>query len=290
MIDNFLKRKKILSFIKINRKKYSKIEKTNDDPSDHLFYKCKKCNKSTLKENLQKNNYKCPECEYYLPLNSNERLKLVMDNGYEEIQNEVNYKNPLDFPNYEEKLNINKEKSNQEEAVKVVKGKIDSSSCIVAVLDSSFFMGSMGTYVGEEITKGFEKATQLNLPMIVFSASGGARMQEGILSLMQMAKTANAVREHSEKGLLYISIFTNPTTGGVTASFASLADIILAEPNSLIGFAGPRVIKQTIRQDLPEGFQSAEFLMEHGFIDDIVKRENLKGFLSKILKIHGVES
>ena len=159
----------------------------------------------------------------------------------------------------------------------------------MAVLDSSFLMGSMGTYVGEQITKAFEVAMDKNLPIVIFSASGGARMQEGILSLMQMAKTSNAVREHNEKGLLYISVLTNPTTGGVTASFASLGDIIIAEPKALIGFAGPRVIKQTIRQDLPEGFQSSEFLLEHGFIDAIVERKNLKILLSKILKIHGIE-
>lgn len=290
MKDNFGKRKNLLNFIRKNRGKPQLENKEGDNFNDHLFYKCPNCKKSILKDNLQKNNWICSDCGFYLPLNSDERLNLVMDFGYEEIQGKVEYRNPLNFPNYEEKLEGHKKRSGQEEAIKVALGKINGSSCIVVVLDSTFFIGSMGTYVGEEVTKAFEKAIELDLPIIIFSASGGARMQEGILSLMQMAKTSNAVREHDEKGLLFISIFTNPTTGGVTASFASLGDIILAEPKALIGFAGPRVIKQTIKQDLPEGFQSSEFLMEHGFIDNIVEREDLKETLSKILKIHGVES
>ncbi|MFY9284506.1 MAG: acetyl-CoA carboxylase, carboxyltransferase subunit beta [Miniphocaeibacter sp.] len=289
MKDNFKKRKNLLNFIRKNREKPQLENKEDDNFNDHLFYKCPNCEKSILKDNLADTNWICSSCGFYLPLNSKERLDFVMDIGYEEIQGQVKYSNPLDFPNYIEKLEGNKKKSGQDEAIRVALGKIKGSSCIVAVLDSSFLMGSMGTYVGEEVTKAFEKAMDLNLPVIIFSASGGARMQEGILSLMQMAKTSNAVRQHSEKGLLYISCLTNPTTGGVTASFASLGDVIIAEPKALIGFAGPRVIKQTIKQDLPEGFQSSEFLMEHGFIDTIVERKDLKEVLSIILKIHGVE-
>lgn len=290
MKDNFKKRSNILRFIKKSRDKSKSIPSKKDDNSfDHLFFKCGNCNKSILKEDLGKNLFICPNCNQYFSMNGRERLDLIMDFGYEEIQEEVVYKNPLNFPNYIEKLEGNKEKSREDEAVKVASGRIEGSSCIVAVLDSSFLMGSMGTYVGEQITRAFEVAIDKNLPIVIFSASGGARMQEGILSLMQMAKTSNAVREHNEKGLLYISVLTNPTTGGVTASFASLGDIIIAEPKALIGFAGPRVIKQTIRQDLPEGFQSSEFLLEHGFIDAIVERKNLKVLISKILKIHGIE-
>lgn len=291
MKDNFKERKNLLNFIRKNRGK-PQLDKNKEDDNldDHLFYKCPNCKKSIFKDNLQEINWICSNCGFYLPINSEERLNMILDEGYEEIQSKVKYKNPLNFPGYIEKLENNRNKSSQEEAIRVAKGKIEGSTCIVAVLDSSFLMGSMGTYVGEEVTKAFERASEEKLPIIIFSASGGARMQEGILSLMQMAKTSNAVREHDEKGLLFISCFTNPTTGGVTASFASLGDIIIAEPKALIGFAGPRVIKQTIKQDLPEGFQSAEFLLEHGFIDTIVERESLKSVLSKILKIHGVEN
>ncbi|WP_100065226.1 acetyl-CoA carboxylase, carboxyltransferase subunit beta [Miniphocaeibacter massiliensis] len=290
MKDNFNKRRNLLSFIKRKREKNVLEEHKKDDYiDDHLFYKCPNCKNSIIKENLNESNWICSSCGFYLPLNSKKRLDLVMDTGYIEIQDKVEYKNPLNFPEYEKKLEGNAKKSNQNEAIRVALGKIEGSSCIVVVLDSSFLMGSMGTYVGEQVTKAFEKGIDKKLPVIIFSASGGARMQEGILSLMQMAKTSNAVREHSEKGLLYISCLTNPTTGGVTASFASLGDIIIAEPKALIGFAGPRVIKQTIKQDLPEGFQSSEFLMEHGFIDTIVERDKLREVLSKILKIHGIE-
>ncbi|MDL2310670.1 acetyl-CoA carboxylase, carboxyltransferase subunit beta [Peptostreptococcaceae bacterium OttesenSCG-928-C18] len=289
MKDNFNKRRNLLSFIKRNREKTQVNEQKDDCSNDHLFYKCLSCKNSILKENFNSNNGICPNCGFYMPLNSQKRLDLIMDSGYKEIQDEVEYKNPINFPDYIEKLEDNSNKSGQKEAIKVALGKIEGSSCVVAVLDSSFFMGSMGTYVGEQVTKAFETAIEKRLPIIIFSASGGARMQEGILSLMQMAKTSNVVREHNKKGLLYISCLTNPTTGGVTASFASVGDIIIAEPKALIGFAGPRVIKQTIKQNLPEGFQSSEFLMEHGFIDTIVERKKLREVLSKMLKIHGIE-
>lgn len=195
-------------------------------------------------------------------------------------------KNPMDFPNYEEKLKVNEEKSGNFEAVVTGECEIGGNRTIIAVMDSNFLMGSMGTVVGEKITLAIEEATKRKLPIIIFTASGGARMQEGIFSLMQMAKISSALAKHSEEGLLYITVLTDPTTGGVTASFAMLGDIILAEPNALIGFAGRRVIEGTIKEKLPENFQSAEFLLENGFIDNIIKREDLKKALSTLLKFH----
>ena len=195
-------------------------------------------------------------------------------------------KNPLNYPNYDEKIQNLKEKTGLNDSVVTGKCQIYGKDCVLCVMDSSFIMGSMGSVVGEKITRAFEYATENELPIIIFTASGGARMQEGIVSLMQMAKVSAAASKHSEAGLLYVTVLTDPTTGGVTASFAMLGDIILAEPNTLIGFAGPRVIEQTIKQKLPEGFQKAEFLLEHGFVDAIIERQNLKKTLSTILKIH----
>lgn len=195
-------------------------------------------------------------------------------------------KNPMDFPNYEEKLKVNEEKSGNSEAVVTGECEIGGNRTIIAVMDSNFLMGSMGTVVGEKITLAIEEATKRKLPIIIFTASGGARMQEGIFSLMQMAKISSALAKHSEEGLLYITVLTDPTTGGVTASFAMLGDIILSEPKVLIGFAGRRVIEGTIKEKLPENFQSAEFLLENGFIDNIIKREDLKKALSTLLKFH----
>lgn len=195
-------------------------------------------------------------------------------------------KNPMDFPNYEEKLKVNEEKSGNFEAVVTGECEIGGNRTIIAVMDSNFLMGSMGTVVGEKITLAIEEATKRKLPIIIFTASGGARMQEGIFSLMQMAKISSALAKHSEEGLLYITVLTDPTTGGVTASFAMLGDIILSEPKVLIGFAGRRVIEGTIKEKLPENFQSAEFLLDNGFIDNIIKREDLKKALSTLLKFH----
>ena len=192
----------------------------------------------------------------------------------------------MNFPDYDNKLKVNKENSNLNEAVVTGKCTINGNESIVCIMDSSFMMGSMGTVVGEKITFAIEKAISENLPIIIFTASGGARMQEGILSLMQMAKISSALAKHSEKGLLYITVLTDPTTGGVTASFAMLGDIILAEPKALIGFAGRRVIEGTIKEKLPDDFQSAEFLLEKGFVDNIVKREELKSTLSLLLELH----
>ena len=201
---------------------------------------------------------------------------------------EIKVTNPLEFPGYEEKLKKAEQKSDLDEGVLCGVGNINSKKVATAIMDSNFMMGSMGSAVGERITRIIEYATQNKLPLIIFTASGGARMQEGIISLMQMAKTSAAIARHDEAGLLYISVITNPTTGGVTASFAMLGDIIISEPGAILGFAGRRVIENTINQKLPEDFQSAEFMLEKGFIDDIVDRKNLKNYLSRVLKLHGI--
>lgn len=201
---------------------------------------------------------------------------------------EIKVTNPLEFPGYEEKLKKAEQKSDLDEGVLCGVGNINSKKVATAIMDSNFMMGSMGSAVGERITRIIEYATQNKLPLIIFTASGGARMQEGIISLMQMAKTSAAIARHDEAGLLYISVITNPTTGGVTASFAMLGDIIISEPGAILGFAGRRVIENTINQKLPEDFQSAEFMLEKGFVDDIVDRKNLKNYLSRVLKLHGI--
>ena len=201
---------------------------------------------------------------------------------------EIKVTNPLEFPGYEEKLKKAEQKSGLDEGVLCGVGNINSKKVATAIMDSNFMMGSMGSAVGERITRIIEYATQNKLPLIIFTASGGARMQEGIISLMQMAKTSAAIAKHDEAGLLYISVITNPTTGGVTASFAMLGDIIISEPGAILGFAGRRVIENTINQKLPEDFQSAEFMLEKGFVDDIVDRKNLKNYLSRVLKLHGI--
>jgi len=201
---------------------------------------------------------------------------------------EIKVTNPLEFPGYEEKLKKAEQKSDLDEGVLCGVGNINSKKVATAIMDSNFMMGSMGSAVGERITRIIEYATQNKLPLIIFTASGGARMQEGIISLMQMAKTSAAIAKHDEAGLLYISVITNPTTGGVTASFAMLGDIIISEPGAILGFAGRRVIENTINQKLPEDFQSAEFMLEKGFVDDIVDRKNLKNYLSRVLKLHGI--
>jgi len=215
------------------------------------------------------------------------RIDVLIDkNTFIEYDADLKANNPLNFPDYTQKVTVAMQSTNQNEAVITGQGKINQEECIICVMDSNFMMGSMGSVVGEKITRAIETAIEKRLPVIIFSASGGARMQEGILSLMQMAKTSAALGRLSEEGLLYISVLTDPTTGGVTASFAMLGDVIIAEPGALIGFAGPRVIEQTIRQKLPEGFQRAEFLQEKGFIDKIVNRKDMRVVLSKILRMH----
>lgn len=254
---------------------------------DGLWTKCPNCGEIVYSKDLNSNHKVCITCGHHYRMGAEERIDLIMDTGtFKELDSELSSGNPLDFPGYDEKLKSSCEKTGLKEAVLTGYGKIYGHNAVIAVMDSSFFMGSMGSVVGEKVTRAFEFAAARKMPIIIFTASGGARMQEGMFSLMQMAKTSAAVGRYGETGGLYVAVMTDPTTGGVTASFPSLADIILAEPGALIGFAGKRVIQQTIRQDLPEGFQSAEFLMEHGFIDKIVARDTLKLTLSRLIKLH----
>lgn len=248
---------------------------------------CKKCKSIIYLEDLKNDDYVCPNCNYHFNISAKERINQIFDkDSFIEMFHEIKVTNPLEFQGYEEKLKKAEQKSDLDEGVLCGVGNINSKKVATAIMDSNFMMGSMGSVVGEKITRLVEKAIQEKLPVILFCVSGGARMQEGIISLMQMAKTSSAIAKLDEAGLLYISVLTDPTTGGVTASFASLGDIILAEPGALIGFAGPRVIEQTIKQKLPEGFQSAEFLLEHGFIDKIVERKDMKNTLYNIVKMH----
>lgn len=252
-----------------------------------LWIKCPKCSEMLYREDVVNNFYSCYKCNAYFRVKTKNRLRMVVDkHSFEEWDKELVGNNPLEFEGYEEKLAQMREKTKLGEAVTCGKAKIYGEEVVICVCDARFIMGSMGQAVGEKIARAFERATQEKLPVLVFCCSGGARMQEGMVSLMQMAKTSAAIKRHSNAGLLYISMLTDPTTGGVTASFAMLGDIILAEPEALIGFAGQRVIEQTIGQKLPEGFQRAEFLMEHGFIDAIVNREDLKDTLYKLLQMH----
>ncbi len=248
---------------------------------------CKICKKELDKKRVVKNKYVCYECGYYFRVRAKNRIKMVADAGsFENWFEEEKTGNPLNFPEYEEKVATTQEKTGLSEGVTIGECTVYGQKTVLGVIDARFMMGSMGHVVGEKITRAMEDATEKKLPVILFCCSGGARMQEGIVSLMQMAKTSAAVKRHSDAGLLYVPVLTDPTTGGVTASFAMLGDIILAEPKALIGFAGPRVIEQTIGQKLPEGFQRAEFQLEHGFVDAIVERDDLKMTLYRILKMH----
>ena len=255
-----------------------------------MYTKCPQCKKNIYVIDLISNIGVCPSCSSHLPISPNGRISKLIDlESFEEFDKGMTSANPMDFEGYEEKIKSTMTKVEQKEAVITGKGKIKGIETVIAVMDPRFIMGSMGSVVGEKITRAIEYATQNVLPIIIFSASGGARMQEGIFSLMQMAKTSAALAKHDEAGLLFISVLTNPTTGGVTASFAMLGDIIIAEPNALVGFAGPRVIEQTIKQKLPQGFQWAEFLLEHGMIDCIVERKNMREELYTLLKLHTKE-
>ena len=246
---------------------------------------CKICKKELDKQRVIKNKYVCYECGYYFRVRTKNRIRMVADAGtFETWDNDLKTENPLNFPEYEEKVAATQEKTGLNEGVTMGSCTINGEKTVLGVIDARFMMGSMGEVVGEKITRAVERATQMRLPIIIFTCSGGARMQEGIVSLMQMAKTSAALKRHDEAGLLYITVLTDPTTGGVTASFAMLGDVILAEPGALIGFAGPRVIEQTIGQKLPEGFQRAEFLLEHGFVDKIVERKKLRKVLVTIIR------
>lgn len=251
------------------------------------FIECPSCKSKVNKQEAADNYYICPKCQSYFRVRTNNRIRMVADAGtFEEWFKDIKETDPLQFPGYIEKLEAVQEKTGLQEGVTIGKAQIEGTDCVLGICDSRFLMGSMGSVYGERITASVERATREKLPVIMFCCSGGARMQEGIVSLMQMAKTSAAFKAHSEAGLLYISVLTDPTTGGVTASFAMLGDIILAEPKALIGFAGPRVIEQTIGEKLPAGFQRAEFQLEHGFVDGIVTRSRLKSTLSYLLKTY----
>ena len=251
------------------------------------FVECKQCGRRATRQIWAKSLFVCPNCGNHQPIGAYYRLSLVLDSGsFRELDEELASADPLDFPGYRQKLTKAQAKTGMNEGVVTALGRIGGVAVVAAVLDSRFFMGSMGVAVGEKITRAAEYAQKHRLPLVIFSASGGARMQEGILSLMQMAKTSAALERFSRRGGLYISVLTHPTTGGVTASFASLGDIMLAEPGALIGFAGPRVIEQTIGERLPEGFQRSEFQLEHGFVDKVVPRSELRATLIQLLQLH----
>lgn len=280
---------KVVKFRAENDNRMDKKSKVSI-PRDLLF-QCPRCGNSMFMDDFVGASKVCASCGYHARLTAQERLDLTIDKGtFEEYDANMTSKNPIQFDGYEKKIADLQEKTGLRDAILTGECRIRNKHCVIAVMDSHFMMASMGSVVGEKLTRAFERATQKNLPVVVFAASGGARMQEGIVSLMQMAKTSAAVARHSDKGLLYITVLTDPTTGGVTASFASLGDIIIAEPKVLIGFAGRRVIEDTIRQRLPDDFQSAEFLMEHGFVDMIVPRKNLRRTISRLIRLHTGEA
>ena len=276
-----------------NRKKYVTVPQAPSQPPpsvpDGLLVKCAKCQKVLYNKEIEPHKT-CHACGAHFRISSKERIALIADeNSFEERDAELVPDNPIDYPDYLTKIADLGNSLDVKEAVVTGRCTIHNTAAMLCVMDSRFIMGSMGSVVGEKITRAFEEATAHGLPIVVFTASGGARMQEGIISLMQMGKVSAAVRRHSDAGLLYITVLTDPTTGGVTASFAMLGDIILAEPAALVGFAGRRVIEQTIKQSLPEDFQSAEFVLEHGFIDKIVKRRDMRDTLGSILRMHTVK-
>jgi acetyl-CoA carboxylase carboxyl transferase subunit beta len=274
---------------KPKKKKYAQVpsEQAKQDVPEGIVSKCPSCKKIMYSKELNKNLKVCMNCGYHYQMNAKERIKSLFDeNSFIEYDKDMISENPLQFPDYEEKLEKDRQKTQQNEAVVTGEGMINGYKTTVAIMDASFRMGSMGSVVGEKITRTIEKASEQGLPFIILTASGGARMQEGVLSLMQMAKTSSALKLYSDNGGLFISIMTHPTTGGVSASFASLGDYNFAEPGALIGFAGRRIIEQTIREELPEDFQTAEFLLKHGQLDAVVNRLELKDTLSNILDIH----
>ncbi len=257
---------------------------------DALWVKCPRCKRMILATDLDDNSRVCTQCNHHFRITARQRLEMICDkDSFVEADGDMVSKNIIGFPDYNRKLAAAKNRSGENESVITGVCTINGYKTVIFVMDPSFMMGSMGTVTGEKITRAFEYATENRMPVVAFTLSGGARMQEGILSLMQMAKTSGAVKRHSDAGLLYITVLTDPTTGGVTASFAMEGDIILSEPGALIGFAGPRVIEQTIRQKLPKDFQTAEFLRDKGFVDAVVDRRKMKDTLAKLLSLHNIE-
>ena len=279
----------LFAFIKPKNELEGSDEKTENQPfvPDEMWVKCPSCGTMLLSTDVEENDHVCFKCNYHFRLNGRQRIELLADKGtFEEMDGTLESRNIIDFPDYDKKLLKSKMSSGEKESVISGVCNIGNIRTVLVCMNPDFMMGSMGTVTGEKVTRAFEYATENRLPIVVCTASGGARMQEGILSLMQMAKTSGAVKNHSDAGLLYITVLTDPTTGGVTASFAMEGDIILAEPKTLIAFAGPRVIEQTIRQKLPRDFQTAEFVQEKGFVDKVVSRHYLKDTIKNILAIH----
>ena len=273
------------------KKETTMPSKAAKEVPEGLMTKCPSCKHITLTKDLNKNLKVCPKCDYHYKLTAHERVDYLLDAGsFTSLDDHLKTENPLGFPGYTEKVQSDCEKTGLNEAVLTGVGKLASQDVAVAIMDSHFRMGSMGSVVGEKITRAIEAATERKIPFIVFTASGGARMQEGVLSLMQMAKTSVALKRHSNNGLLFVSVLTPPTTGGVSASFASVGDINIAEPKALIGFAGRRVIEQTVREKLPEDFQTAEFLLAHGQLDAVIHRATMRETLSTIVRLHTKEA
>jgi len=273
-----------------SREKNQKVipdEKSKQDIPAGLMTKCENCNEIYYRKEMEKNLFVCPNCDYHHHMRAHKRIKRLLDEGsFVEWDENLLTTNPLDFPDYLEKIEQDQQKTKLKEAVVTGKGTLDGVEVAIAVMDSRFRMGSMGSVVGEKIARAIENARKEKLPFIIFTASGGARMQEGVISLMQMAKTSMAIKRFSDEGGFMISVMTHPTTGGVTASFASLGDYNFAEPKALIGFAGRRVIEQTTREKLPKDFQTAEFLLKHGQLDKIIHRHKMKELLSTLVRMH----
>ncbi|WP_300348972.1 acetyl-CoA carboxylase, carboxyltransferase subunit beta [Clostridium sp.] len=289
MIKNLLNKRKYIMVSSVDLKETDLHSEEKPNIPSGMWTKCEKCGKILYTEDLKENFNVCNNCGNHFKLGAYERIEHILDkNSFIEFDKDMIGKNPLNFKGYDEKIKGYQRKSNITEGVVTGEGNIADRKVVICVMDSNFMMGSMGTAIGEKITRAIEYATKNRLPLIIFTCSGGARMQEGIYSLMQMAKVSGAIYRHSQENLLYITVLTNPTTGGVTASFAMEGDIILSEPGCLVGFAGRRVIEGTINEKLPDNFQTAEFLLEKGFIDKIVERKELKQILTSLLRMHEV--